>query len=74
MGDFLDLVEKYLTIRKLPVSEREHHEGSVHQDLQSSVVQSVVSLRWLLVEISKLKPLCHIHIENTHKTNGEQNR
>ena len=62
--EFYCFIEKHLAIAKIPVSEHKHQNGSIVQDLKSSVIKLIVHQWRLLVEVCKLESFNDVHVRS----------
>lgn len=68
------LVEKYLTIPKLPISECKHNDWREFHDVESFFVEIVAHNWWLSIDIGELVAFNHVQVDHGKKRNREQDR
>lgn len=66
------LVEKYLTITKLPIPKRKHNYRRKFHDVQSLFVEIVAHDWWLSVEIGELVAFNDVQVDQSKKRDGKQ--
>ena len=69
-----NLIEEHLSVRKCPISEREHHDWGAFQDSNGCQIEFSIINWWLSIVICKEQSFNDVHVNDSDQCREEKHR